>query len=350
MILDGNVDPVDYSATGCGSFLPCIEQHQANRFLGLSNLFDHNKNVHWFYYACFNAKERCRFFDADTSSLFDLENKMLRLLKRLKDNPLPVVHEGAADLVTYSDLTNLIHSASYAPLFYWESVAQVAHDLTNDNGTSIVKYLKNLQLPQSANPTDPDSVHHNASLRLDNATLPYPPDYSGGLEAAISILCGDGEPITSLTKHDWQLRLSHLKNQSSIAGPLWADIPFACSSWPSNLRPAEHNRFIGPFTSKLADYDKRASPILFIGNTADPVTPLRNAVENSKHHEGSVVLTQDGPGHCAGPVNPSACTYEVIRSFFANGTLPEKDKVCMIDRSPWEETSDRHKTDDAKQS
>lgn len=324
MILDGNVDPHDYTATGW-----------------LSNLLDNNKNLHWFYYACFQAGEKCALFDSETQTLFDLEEKMNKLLGQLRDDPLPVVHDGTADLVTYYDMTNLIHHAAYAPLYFWPDVAQIAHDLLDGNGTSIVKHLKNLQIPQSPDPTNPeppkDDDDDKLGMTLRNNTLPYPPDYPGSLEAAVSILCGDGEPLDSLTKDDWKLRLSYLKNQSLIAGPFWAAIPFACEHWPASLRPSEHNRFTGPFESKLEDYDERGSPLLFIGSTADPVTPLRNAISNSKKHEGSVVLTQDTPGHCAGPVNPSQCTYDVIRRFFADGTLPVEGTVCAGDRNAWDE-------------
>lgn len=320
MNLDGNVDPLDYAATGW-----------------LSNLFDNERTWHWFHYSCFKAGETCALVDANTTSLFDLQKKTSKLLMQLADNPLAIVHDGIPDLVTYSDLTNLIHGASYAPLHFWPDVAQVMSDLLKGNGTSIVKYLKSLHIPQTPKPTNSNSLEDNELdiLKLKNDSLPYPPDYPGGLEAAISILCGDGDSISSLTKKDWGVRLAHLKNQSVIAAPFWAAIPFACQHWTPELRPFSRNRFTGPFQSKLADYDKRGSPILFIGNTADPVTPLRNAIENSKHHEGSRVLTQDSPGHCS-LLNPSRCTLEAIRLFFANGTLPEEGKVCMVDRSPWD--------------
>lgn len=318
MVLDGNVDPVDYTATGW-----------------LSNLFDNDKNLHWFYYSCFQAGTKCALFDADTKTLFDVQKKVEQLLDSFKGNPLAVVHDGAADVVTYADPTNLVHGAAYAPRYFWPEVAQIMHDLMNGNGTSIVKYLKNLQIPQSPDPIKPEPPYD--ALR-DNQTLPYPPDYSGGLEGAVSILCGDGEPLTHLTKNDWAVRISQLQNQSSIAGPFWAAIPFACQHWPAELRPAERNRFTGPFLSRLADYDDKASPILFIGNTADPVTPLRNALKNSRDHEGSRVLIQDSPGHCAGPVNPSNCTFGVIPNFFGNGTMPEISKVCSGSPIPWGES------------
>lgn len=89
LILDGNVDPYDYAATGW-----------------LKNLFDSNKNLHWFYYSCFHAREKCALYDSNTTSLFDIERKVLHVLEELYQNPVAVATDGA-DIVTYYDLTNL---------------------------------------------------------------------------------------------------------------------------------------------------------------------------------------------------------------------------------------------------
>lgn len=97
LILDGNVDPYDYAATGW-----------------LKNLFDSNKNLHWFYYSCFHAGKKCVLFDSNTRSLFDIQAKVLSLFKRLQDNPIAITHDGAADIVTYYDVTNLFHGGKYS--------------------------------------------------------------------------------------------------------------------------------------------------------------------------------------------------------------------------------------------
>lgn len=46
----------------------------------------------------------------------------------------------------------------------------------------------------------------------------------------------------------------------------------------------------GPFTSNTS------SPILFISNKADNVTPLRSAIQNAKGFRDSVILVQDSYG------------------------------------------------------
>jgi TAP-like protein len=67
------------------------------------------------------------------------------------------------------------------------------------------------------------------------------------------------------------------------------------------------------------------------------VTPVRNAINMAKEHEGARVLVQDAPGHCSGQQIPSRCTWGVISDFFNHGRLPEEGKVCGVDQKPWDD-------------
>ncbi|KAK7040316.1 hypothetical protein VNI00_009784 [Paramarasmius palmivorus] len=53
---------------------------------------------------------------------------------------------------------------------------------------------------------------------------------------------------------------------------------------------------------------------------------------------GSVVLTQDSPGH-ASIGSPSICTNNAIRAYFVNGTLPEPGTVCPSFINPFSTNS-----------
>lgn len=85
---------------------------------------------------------------------------------------------------------------------------------------------------------------------------------------------------------------------------------------------------VGPFIANTSH------PLLLIGNTADPVTPLAAAEHMSKGFAGSVVLTQDSPGHCS-VAALSLCTQQYIRDHFFSGTLPDPSTVCPVMDSPF---------------
>ncbi|KAJ7327418.1 TAP-like protein-domain-containing protein [Mycena albidolilacea] len=97
-----------------------------------------------------------------------------------------------------------------------------------------------------------------------------------------------------------------------------------CVAWPDF--PKDH--FQGPFVANTS------FPLLLVGNTADPVTPLWAYVASNQEFNGSAVLTQDSAGHCSFS-GPSICTQKYICQYFLNGTCPEPGTVCAVDVSPF---------------
>jgi hypothetical protein len=146
-----------------------------------------------------------------------------------------------------------------------------------------------------------------------------------------SIACTDGDDLTSTTKEDFSKFLGKIEKLSSTAGARWAEIHMSCVNWP--LRP--FHRFAGPWTGNTSH------PVLFIGNTADPVTPLRNAIKAAKGYKGAVALTQNSPGHCSSAAF-SKCSTEYIRRYFQTGELPPKNTTCEVDELPWGPSGDGH--------
>lgn len=74
---------------------------------------------------------------------------------------------------------------------------------------------------------------------------------------------------------------------------------------------------------------------MFIGNEADPVTPFVFAQQESQKHEGSVLLKTDMYGHATVPALRSECVWDVLRKYWNDGVLPEKDTLCKGDKWEW---------------
>jgi len=316
MILDGVVDAPDYAATGW-----------------TTNLLDTNKTWALFFEYCFEAGPKCALFKPSLSGPLDIQLQVEAFLEDLKENPIPLVLCGNAFLLTYAQLIVQIHGALYGPNQVWANLAIGLSGLLERNATRAAPQF----LPKDVYRSRAENVGGRSLLDpFNNRSLPYPPSYPHALEASVSILCGDGNDITASSKTDYAAYVDQLLHQSPLTGSVWAEGILSCIHWPASQRPAERNRFTGPFSSKLSDYNVRASPLLFIGNTADNVTPVRNAFKMSKLHEGSRVLVQNTPGHCSGINNPSQCTFNAIKNFFARGILPEDGLVCEGDRRPWD--------------
>ena len=323
MILDGVVDADDYAATGW-----------------TTNLQDNNKTWAKFFEYCYEAGDKCTLWDPSIHSPEEMQEKVEAFLAELKHNPLPLVENDNAYVLTYLNMKAIIHLHLYQPIQLWPLLALLLRAFMERDVKGAISALRTFSAPDHRHfapflPHYPQTPLPANTLIAQHETLPLE-TYPWQPEAGISILCGDGAPLTSHTKENFTSYLSLLRSQSPLVGSIWAEITLHCINWPLSNRPSKPNTFSGPFASNLSDYDPRASPLLFIGNTADPVTPVRNAVRMAKAHEGSVVLTQDMPGHCAGSSNPSVCTFGVVKSFFGNGTLPEPGLVCEAALKPWD--------------
>ncbi|KIX10251.1 uncharacterized protein Z518_01332 [Rhinocladiella mackenziei CBS 650.93] len=323
MVLDGVVDADDYAATGW-----------------TTNLQDNNKTWAKFFEYCHEAGSKCALFEPSIRGPEEIQAKVEAFLAELQDNPIPFVYNGNAYIHTYFDMKAVIHAHLYSPYPLWPLLALMLFALM-EGDVSTAAAVWRRSVPRGFPPSVPLPlppllpIHTTPNGIMDNRTRLF--DYPWRWEATMSVLCGDGDDITSWTKPDYAEYLTLLESQSPLVGSIWAEIILPCIHWPASVRPASQNRFTGPFKSNLTDYDSRGSPLLFIGNTADPVTPVRNAVKMSERHEGSVVLTQDKPGHCSGITRPNECVSEIVRAFFAHGTLPKPGLVCDGTRRPWDD-------------
>ncbi|KAF2224895.1 Alpha/Beta hydrolase protein [Elsinoe ampelina] len=98
-----------------------------------------------------------------------------------------------------------------------------------------------------------------------------------------------------------------------------------CAAW--EFEPPQ--RFVGPFGGKTA------TPILFVNNRLDPITPLASARDAASRFEGSRLLVGNGFGHNM-LADPSDCTIAAVKAYFLHGTLPDDGTVCEPASRPFD--------------
>ncbi|KAH8817355.1 TAP-like protein-domain-containing protein [Xylogone sp. PMI_703] len=299
MVLDGVMDPYDY-----------VRQEWKQ------NLNDAETVMKAFYQQCFNAGETCDLFNP--LGPHAIEDNLLEILKKLKDQPLPVLGSSDAmvpEIITYSDVKWLIFFSIYDPVDKWPLMARALSQLREGNATDLINLLgfkRPLQLSTYCGQNNKTKISYEGSFD----------------EVGMAILCSDGDDMSKQTFEDFQLYQQQLEHQSPSIGAIWARIRLACTGWKIRSK----SRFTGPFEGNTY------WPILWLGNRADPVTPISNAKRMAKSFPGSVVLQQECEGHNSFAA-PSKCVRRYVSQYFSSGRLPPANTVCDVEARPF------HKSD-----
>ncbi|KAK7032246.1 hypothetical protein VNI00_013204 [Paramarasmius palmivorus] len=261
---------------------------------------DLDKALDWFFKDCLDAgPEACPFHDTSIEAMRERLNKLYESVIKA---PVAVRTEVSYGLVDYGNLRGLILIGLYSPL-RWPRLAAGLAGLEAGNGTAL--WRLGADVPPFSCSCD------SSEFAFENV-----------LDARQVYVCNDGDVVSS-SLEDAQ---KHYEESVKISewNSLFAAFKIECSSWPRIPR----DFFRGPISGNTS------YPLLIIGNTADPATPLRNAHIVSKGFPGSVVLTQDSSGH-ASINSPSICTNNAVRAYFVNGTLPEPGTVCSSFTNPF---------------
>ncbi|KUJ09539.1 uncharacterized protein LY89DRAFT_787846 [Mollisia scopiformis] len=220
-----------------------------------------------------------------------LEQDILDLLYDLKYNPIAAAPAEATTIVDYGALKSAITLSLYGPS-YWPGLAVAFDGLLQGNASALVAFV--------------GSVRSSTSLNL--------------IEVNAAIRCGDNSLRGKYLK-DVLPVVDALYNESFILGDIEAQVTLTCGTWLMQAK----ERYEGGFNEIHTK-----NPILFVGNTYDPLTPLVSAQNASAGFSGSVVLQHDGYGHSS-LAQPSLCTAKTIRAYFVNSTLPAPGTICEPD-------------------
>lgn len=269
-----------------------------------SNLLDTEKTMDSFYFHCARAGFPACLLANETggSTPLDIKQRSDSILQSLYHNPLPV-YTPSADVLSYSDVKLFIATALYHPILVFPFVALVLVAIEQRN-SDILGPLANALHPAAC-----------PSYGADNFVSE---------DATIAIACSDGDDQSYMSRDDFKVFAQELEEISPSVGSIWSTIRMNCIH---HTLPAVH-RFRGPWKANTSH------PLLFVGNTADPVTPGLFAQQMAEGFEGAVALIQDSGGHCSDAAF-SFCTTGYLRQYFQTGELPPVNTTCAADVVPF---------------
>ncbi|TVY85210.1 putative hydrolase [Lachnellula suecica] len=117
--------------------------------------------------------------------------------------------------------------------------------------------------------------------------------------------------------------IQDLENES-IIGETWIKGELGCTGW--SIKASEI--FTGPFGGDTA------TPVLFVSNTYDPVTPIENSISSVPNYKNAQMLTIDGMGHTTSATR-NTCGYAKIRAYFQTNQLPGNGSFCPLEVGPF---------------
>lgn len=235
--------------------------------------------------------------------------KLETMLQRLRTSP--VVFSDRTPMVSVDDraLEQHLFQALYKPK-KWNVTAENAQQLWLGNATFL--YEDEVTRVYGKDPFKTKGIPDDEIF--DNS-------HQGG--AAVQCLDADAIDESELETSHAEF-IENIKAKSPSFYRLWAYTFGHLCYFTGKFRAQE--RFTGPWNHTTSH------PVLVIGNTYDPVTPLASAKMHAEMYgDSGVLVQQDGYGHCT-LSETSKCTANIIRKYLLDQELPaEGDRFCKVD-------------------
>jgi len=154
-------------------------------------------------------------------------------------------------------------------------------------------------------------------MALADAYLERKPDgsfASNSFQAFYAVNCldhDDAVPTKDLQRHQ-----ARFEKAAPTFGRTFLYSTTACNQWPVHT---------GKGGRRLDAVG--IPPVLVVGTTRDPATPLVWAQALARQLPGSVLITRDGDGH-TGYGQGSDCVDDAIEAYLVSGTVPRRDLTC----------------------
>ncbi|MGZ5400569.1 MAG: alpha/beta hydrolase, partial [Nocardioides sp.] len=142
-----------------------------------------------------------------------------------------------------------------------------------------------------------------------------PIGYARIVDPFAGVACADSDNPAS--ERAWVTAGKRADRRSPWFGRVWTWASGVCANWP---KVTKEDRFTGPFATSTS------APVLVVGNTYDPATPLHGARAVNRLLDGSRLLVMDGWGH--GALGTGPCIRAAFGDYLLDGTLPPAGMVC----------------------
>ncbi|KAJ7474134.1 TAP-like protein-domain-containing protein [Mycena latifolia] len=259
---------------------------------------DTDKALQTFFDGCAAAGPAGCAFHAPSAS--EISANLSALTDSIREKPAVAITPASYGIVDFDVLRNAILIALFSPYDAFPALAQALADLAGGNATTL--YALNA-----------------APTFTCECSAAAPPFHANALESYVTIACGDGTPVDD----DIPALRAFYENATRVSSfaDLLASTRVLCAGWKIH----REGRFQGPVGAQNTSF-----PLLVVGNTVDPATPLAGAIKASQAFPGSALLTLDAIGHTS-ITAPSQCLYGYFRQYMLNGTLPPPGTVCAVD-------------------
>ncbi|KAL5342130.1 TAP-like protein-domain-containing protein [Aspergillus crustosus] len=263
---------------------------------------------------CNEIGEECPFYASGgptgiKETYKELENSLLNSSIAV----LPSKTRGP-EVVTWTDLKNVLRIAMYQPLAGFSFLAGVANDLAQGDGSRLADFKAGRRDPACPSEECRNSGPWSSECRIPSANEMY---------ASSAILCSDADYMQAVDEQGFEEHWRSLQGVSDTVGDYWAHTHLNCIGW--SVKPK--------WTIKGLVTGNTSHPLLFVNNILDPVTPLISAKTMHEAFPGSALLQQDSEGHCT-LAAPSICVSQSIRKYFQTGELPAVETICDADLKP----------------
>ena len=158
LVVDGVVDAYDYRQT-----------------LWFDNLVDTEKDLGLFYYHCARVGYPTCAIANETGETTEagVKARFVNITQSLLHNPLPVIQRGSPEVITYSDIKNLVFAALYSPVQAFPFVANMLGEIEKGSPIFLADFLLDyfkFDCPQCNSNSNSNTISPTDSGQLRNKT------------------------------------------------------------------------------------------------------------------------------------------------------------------------------------